>query len=68
MAREAGAGAPTVAVAAGSFEGEPDEGVLAVQLEDLADTREQLVRAGARIAVAYLNDGAAGTDAGDAAE
>ena len=62
MAREAGAGAPTVAVAAGSFEGEPDEGVLAVQLEDLADTREQLVRAGARIAVAYLNDGATGTE------
>lgn len=57
MAREVGEEGPTVAVVAGSFDGETDEGVLAVTLEDIADTREQLIRAGKQAAVAYLNAG-----------
>ncbi|UIZ91524.1 glycerate kinase [Corynebacterium sp. CNCTC7651] len=48
-----------VAIAAGKFEEEPNEvggqPVLAVTLEDVSDTEEQLRRAGAAIAVAYLN-------------
>lgn len=52
LAREAGA---VFAIAAGSFEEAPPEGTLAVTLPDVDDTREQLVRAGAEIAVAYLN-------------
>lgn len=44
-----------VAVAAGSFEVPPAEPTIAVELEAIADTREQLVRAGAAIAVAYLS-------------
>ncbi len=43
------------AVAAGRFEAEPPEGTIAVALSDQPSTREQLVRAGAEIAVAYLN-------------
>ena len=57
MAREVGEEGPTVAVVAGAFDGETDEGVLAVKLEDIADTREQLIRAGKQAAVAYLNAG-----------
>ncbi|MCP1386657.1 glycerate kinase [Corynebacterium sp. TA-R-1] len=49
----------TVAIAAGRFEETPDQvagqDVIAVTLEDIADTAEQLRRAGAEIAVAYLN-------------
>lgn len=52
LAREAGA---VFAIAAGSFEEASPEGTLAVTLPDVDDTREQLVRAGAEIAVAYLN-------------
>lgn len=52
LAREAGA---VFAIAAGSFEESSPEGTLAVTLPDVDDTREQLVRAGAEIAVAYLN-------------
>ncbi|WCZ39189.1 glycerate kinase [Corynebacterium jeddahense] len=52
LAREAGA---VFAIAAGSFEEASPEGTLAVTLPDVEDTREQLVRAGAEIAVAYLN-------------
>ena len=59
LAREVGEQAPTVAVVAGSFDGETDEGVLAVELEEVVDTREQLIRAGKQAAVAYLNAGAA---------
>lgn len=62
MAREVGEEGPTVAVVAGAFAGETDEGVLAVELEDIADTREQLIRAGKQAAVAYLN---AGSQAGE---
>lgn len=58
LAQQGGDDAPVVAVASGSFEGETPEGVLAVKLEDVADTREQLVRAGKQAAVAYLNAGA----------
>ena len=58
LAREVGEHAPTVAVVAGSFDGEPDEGVLTVELEEIVDTREQLIRAGKQAAVAYLNAGA----------
>ena len=58
IAQRGGDDAPVVAVASGSFEGETPEGVLAVKLEDVADTREQLVRAGKQAAVAYLNAGA----------
>ena len=57
MAREVGEEGPTVAVVAGAFAGEADEAVLAVELEDIADTREQLIRAGKQAAVAYLNAG-----------
>lgn len=56
LAREAGA---SVAVAAGSFEARPAEDVIAVELAatggEIASTEDQLRRAGAEIAVAYLN-------------
>lgn len=44
----------TAAVAAGSIEHDLPEGVIGVELEDNPDTREQLYRAGAQIAVNYL--------------
>ncbi len=51
LARDADA---AFAIAAGSFEVEPAEGTIAVTLKE-GSTREQLTRAGAEIAVAYLN-------------
>lgn len=51
LAEEAGT---TAAVAAGAIGHDLPEGVIGVELEDLADTREQLRRAGAEIAVRYL--------------
>lgn len=52
LAEEAGVAA---AVAAGSFGAEPGEGTIAVTLPEIADPAEQLRRAGAEIAVAYLS-------------
>lgn len=52
LAQQAGA---VFAVAAGRFEEDPPEGTLAVTLGEAESTREQLYRAGAEIAVAYLN-------------
>ena len=48
-----------IAVAAGTFEQETTQvvgrDIIAVPLADVADTEEQLTRAGAQIAVAYLS-------------
>lgn len=52
LAAQAGA---SFAVAAGRFDEQPAEGTIAVTLPELDDVREQLVQAGAEIAVAYLN-------------
>lgn len=52
LAEEAGVAA---AVAAGSFGAEPGEGTIAVTLPEITDPAEQLRRAGAKIAVAYLS-------------
>ena len=52
LAEEAGVAA---AVAAGSFGADPGEGTIAVSLPEIADPAEQLRRAGAEIAVAYLS-------------
>ena len=52
LAAEAGA---VFAIAAGRFDEQPADGTLAVTLPEIDDVREQLVRAGAEIAVAYLN-------------
>lgn len=52
LAKEAGTAA---AVAAGSFGAQPGEGTIAVSLPEIADPAEQLRRAGAEIAVAYLS-------------
>ena len=52
LAREAGA---AFAVAAGRFDEQPADGTIAVTLPERADVREQLLQAGAEIAVAYLN-------------
>lgn len=51
-AEDAGA---AFAVAAGRFDTEPPESTIAVTLKETDSTREQLIRAGAEIAVAYLN-------------
>ncbi|WP_288831267.1 glycerate kinase [uncultured Corynebacterium sp.] len=51
IAAQAGTAA---AVAAGAIEHELPAGVIGVELEDNPDTREQLIRAGAEIAVNYL--------------
>lgn len=49
----------TVAIVSGSFEIDPPEGVIAVEIGEAADDenaiREQLIRAGAQAAVDYLN-------------
>ena len=52
LASDAGA---VFAVAAGRFDEQPAEGTIAVTLPEVDDVREQLVQAGAEIAVAYLN-------------
>ena len=52
LAREAGA---VFAVAAGRFDEQPADGSIAVTLPETDDVREQLIQAGAEIAVAYLN-------------
>ncbi|MCT1369002.1 glycerate kinase [Corynebacterium mucifaciens] len=52
LAREAGA---VFAVAAGRFDEQPADGSIAVTLPEADDVREQLIQAGAEIAVAYLN-------------
>lgn len=52
LAAQAGA---SFAVAAGRFDEQPAEGTIAVTLPEIDDVREQLVQAGAEIAVAYLN-------------
>lgn len=52
LARDADA---AFAVAAGRFDADPPEGTIAVTLGEEASTHEQLTRAGAEIAVAYLN-------------
>ena len=52
LASDAGA---VFAVAAGRFDEQPAEGTIAVTLPEVDDVREQLVQAGAKIAVAYLN-------------
>lgn len=52
LAREAGA---VFAVAAGRFDEQPADGTIAVTLPERAEVREQLLQAGAEIAVAYLN-------------
>lgn len=52
LAREADA---AFAVAAGCFDEQPEEGTIAVTLPTTDNVREQLVQAGAEIAVAYLN-------------
>ena len=52
LAREADA---AFAVAAGRFDEQPEEGTIAVTLPTTDNVREQLVQAGAEIAVAYLN-------------
>lgn len=52
LAREAGA---VFAVAAGRFDEQPADGTIAVELPEADDVREQLIAAGAAIAVAYLN-------------
>lgn len=52
LAREAGA---VFAVAAGRFDEQPADDTIAVTLPETDDVREQLIKAGAEIAVAYLN-------------
>ena len=52
LAREAGA---VFAVAAGRFDEQPADDTIAVTLPETDDVREQLIQAGAEIAVAYLN-------------
>lgn len=52
LAREAGA---AFAIAAGRFDEHPPADAIAVTLPESDDVREQLVQAGAEIAVAYLN-------------
>lgn len=52
LAREAGA---VFAVAAGRFDEQPADDTIAVTLPETDDVREQLIQAGAEIAVVYLN-------------